>query len=51
MRITYSRLAIIVLLALTTTSALAQSLGGILAVFAPVTSSSGAYTVSYSCSS
>ena len=46
-----SRLALILLLALTTTSAPAQSIGGILEVFAPATSSSGAYTVSYSCSS
>lgn len=51
MRSAFSRLVMVLLLALTATSALAQSIGGILAVFAPATSSSGAYTVSYSCSS
>lgn len=51
MRNAFSRLVMVLLLALTATSAFAQSIGGILMVFAPATSSSGAYTVSYSCSS
>lgn len=51
MRNACSRLAMILLLAVTATSAFAQSIGGIMMVFAPATSSSGAYTVSYSCPS
>jgi len=51
MRNAFSRLVMVLLLALTATSAFAQSIGGILMVFAPATSSSGAYTVAYSCSS